>query len=62
MTAELTLVALLLIGIVAKSHLIAASACILIFLKLANLGNAFRFLESKGLEIGLLFLLLAIMT
>lgn len=62
MTAELLLVTMLLIGIIAKSHLIAASACILIFIKLAKLSAVFRVLESKGLEIGLLFLLLSIMT
>lgn len=60
-TSELILVALLLVGVLAKSHLIAASACILLCIKLAKLDFAFDFLENKGLELGLLILLLTIM-
>jgi|Deesub1362A_J573_1020465.scaffolds.fasta_scaffold00044_61 uncharacterized membrane protein (DUF441 family) len=60
-TPELILVALLLIGILTKSHLIAAAACILLIIKLARIEIVFDFLEHKGLEIGLLILLLTIM-
>lgn len=61
MTSELILVALLLTGVLAKSHLIATAACILLFIKLAKFDIAFDFLENKGLELGLLILLLTIM-
>jgi uncharacterized membrane protein (DUF441 family) len=60
-TSELILVALLLTGVLAKSHLIATAACILLFIKLAKFDIAFDFLENKGLELGLLILLLTIM-
>jgi len=61
MTPELILTALLLIGLVAKSSLIAAASCILLIIRLANLQSVFHFLEKQGLDIGLLFLLLTIM-
>ncbi|MEW5952810.1 MAG: DUF441 domain-containing protein [Bacillota bacterium] len=55
------LVALLLIGIIARSNLIATAACVLLLLKFANLHFILPLLEKRGLELGLLFLLLAIM-
>lgn len=55
------LVALLLIGIVARSNLIATAACVLLILKFANLNLVFPLLERRGLDLGLLFLLLSIM-
>ena len=55
------LVALLLIGIVAHSNLIATAACVLLILKFTNLNLLFPLLERRGLELGLLFLLLSIM-
>jgi len=55
------LVALLLIGIVSRSNLIATAACVLLIIKFANLNFVFPLLEKRGLEIGLLFLLLAIL-
>ena len=55
------LVTLLLIGIVAHSNLIATAACVLLVLKFANLNMVFPLLERRGLELGLLFLLLSIL-
>ncbi len=55
------LVALLLIGIIARSNLIATAACVLLIIKFANLNFLFPVLERRGLELGLLFLLLAIL-
>lgn len=55
------LVILLLTGIITRSNLIAAAACILLILKLTNGNFIFTFLEKRGLEIGLLFLLLSIL-
>lgn len=55
------LVVLLLVGIVARSNLIATAACVLLIIKFANLHFIFPILERRGLELGLLFLLLAIL-
>ncbi|WP_031516126.1 DUF441 domain-containing protein [Desulfofalx alkaliphila] len=55
------LVALLIIGIISRSNLIATAACVLLILKLSNLSFIFPLLERRGLELGLLFLLLAIL-
>lgn len=55
------LVALLLIGIVARSNLIATAASLLLIFKLTKLHFMFPLLEKRGLEIGLLFLLLSIL-
>lgn len=55
------LVALLLIGIVAHSNLIATSACVMLVLKFTNINFMFPLLERRGLELGLLFLLLYIL-
>lgn len=55
------LVALLLVGIVARSNLIAIAACVLLILRFSNLHFVFPILERRGLEVGLLFLLLSIL-
>ncbi len=55
------LVALLLVGIISRSNLIATAACVLLIIKFSNLYFIFSLLERRGLEIGLLFLLLAIL-
>lgn len=55
------LVALLLVGIVARSNLIAIAACVLLILRFSNLSFVFPILERRGLEVGLLFLLLSIL-
>jgi len=54
-------VALLLVGIISRSNLIATAACVLLIIKFSNLNFIFSLLEKRGLEIGLLFLLLAIL-
>ncbi|MEW6725356.1 DUF441 domain-containing protein [Desulforudis sp. 1088] len=61
MSAEIILGALVITGLAAKSNLLAAAACILLIIRLANMHALFGFLEKLGLEIGLLFLLLTIM-
>jgi len=55
------LVALLLVGIVARSNLIAIAACVLLILRFSNLSFVFPIMERRGLEVGLLFLLLYIL-
>ncbi|MBM7855132.1 uncharacterized membrane protein (DUF441 family) [Desulfohalotomaculum tongense] len=61
MKAEMMLVALLLVGLISRSNLIATAACVLLILKLTNLNFVFPLLERRGLELGLLFLLLSIL-
>ncbi|MBO8136551.1 MAG: DUF441 domain-containing protein [Desulfotomaculum sp.] len=55
------LVALLLVGLISRSNLIATAACVLLILKLSNLNFIFPLLEKRGLDLGLLFLLLSIL-
>lgn len=61
MSGESVLVILILIGIIGKSNIIATAACVLLVLKLTNLQAFFPLLEKRGLEIGLLFLLLSVL-
>jgi uncharacterized membrane protein (DUF441 family) len=55
------LVALLLVGIIARSNLIAIAACVLLILRFSNFHFIFPLLERRGLEVGILFLLLSIL-
>ncbi|HPU35302.1 MAG TPA: DUF441 domain-containing protein [Bacillota bacterium] len=55
------LVALLLIGIMARSNLIVTAACLLLIAKFTNLKFVFPLLERRGLEMGILFLMLSIL-
>lgn len=61
MKAELLLIALILIGIVGRSPIIATAASILLILKLTALDHYFPSIERRGLEIGLLFLMLSVL-
>lgn len=61
MSGVYMLVVLLMVGIFARSNLISSAACILLILKFSRLDMFFPFLEKRGLEIGLLFLLLSIL-
>ena len=60
-SGEIILVILLIIGLVARSNLISVCACILLFLQFSKLDFLFPYLETHGLELGLLFLLLSIL-
>jgi len=55
------LVVLLLVGVLTRAHLIAIAACVLLAIRLTNLNLVLSLLERRGLETGLLFLLLAIL-
>lgn len=55
------LLVLLLVGIFARSNLIAIAACVLLTAKLINLNLVFPLLERRGLEMGLIFLLMAVL-
>jgi uncharacterized membrane protein (DUF441 family) len=61
MSAEVILVVLIIIGIIGRAPLISASACILLILKLIHLTHYFPLIERRGLEIGLLFLMLSVL-
>ncbi|MFZ5943017.1 MAG: DUF441 domain-containing protein [Bacillota bacterium] len=61
MWGEGLLLVLILIGIVGQSSLLATSACILLVLKLTRLQHYFPLIERRGLEVGLLFLLLSVL-
>ncbi|SHF28769.1 Uncharacterized membrane protein, DUF441 family [Desulforamulus putei DSM 12395] len=55
------LLALLLMGFAADSTLLATSACILLILKLSKLNRFINILERRGLEAGLIFLMLSVL-
>lgn len=61
MNGETVLVSLILIGLIGKSSILATAACILLIMKLLNLQAFFPLVERRGLEIGLLFLMLAVL-
>lgn len=50
------------LGILAKSNILSLAAVILFLLRFLKLDHIFPILESKGLDLGLLFLILAVLT
>ncbi|MDO7786228.1 DUF441 domain-containing protein [Desulforamulus aquiferis] len=60
-SGETTMILLLLIGLAARSNLISICSCILLILQFSKLDFIFPYLETHGLELGLLFLLLSIL-
>lgn len=61
MSGELLLVLLIIIGLVGRSHIIATAASFLLILKLTSLERFFPAVERRGLELGLLFLTMAVL-
>lgn len=61
MWAETFLVALILIGIAGRSHIVATAACILLIIKLTKVTSLFPLLDRRGLELGLLFLMISVL-
>lgn len=59
--ANLILLTLLLLGFAADSSLLATAACILLILRLSKLQRIMYILERRGLEIGLIFLMLSVL-
>lgn len=55
------MVFILLLGIAGGSEIIAASAGILLLLQVVRLDALFPFLEERGLEIGLIFLVISVL-
>lgn len=61
MNGETVLVCLILIGLIGKSSILATAACVLLVIKLLNLQTLLPIVERRGLEIGLLFLMLSVL-
>lgn len=61
MNAEILLVVLIVIGLIGRSPIISTAASFLLVLKLTALEALFISLESRSLEIGLLFLTMAVL-
>jgi len=61
MWGEGLLVVLILVGIIGKSNILATAACILLVVKLTRLYSLFPILERRGLELGLLFLMISVL-
>ncbi|TVY04656.1 DUF441 domain-containing protein [Cohnella terricola] len=61
MYGELVLVALIIIGLVGRSSIITTAACILLVIKLTHLDRYLPTIERRGIELGLLFLTLAVL-
>lgn len=61
MSGDTVLLVLIIIGILGKAPLIATSACLLLVLKLSHLTHYFPLIERRGLELGLLCLMLSVL-
>lgn len=61
MWAEGLLVVLIIIGIFGKSPIVATAACILLVVKLTRAYSLFPLLDRRGLELGLLFLMISVL-
>jgi len=61
MKPDLLLVALILIGLMGRSSIIATAASLLLILKLTHLERYFGAVERRGMELGLLFLTIAVL-
>ncbi|GGF86977.1 DUF441 domain-containing protein [Paenibacillus abyssi] len=61
MTGEIILVALIIIGLIGRSPIIATAACILLIVKLIHLERFLPTIERRGLELGLLFLTFSVL-
>lgn len=58
---EIILVVLIIIGIVGRASILATAASFLLILKLLSLQRYFPSLERRGLELGLLFLMISVL-
>jgi uncharacterized membrane protein (DUF441 family) len=58
---EIILVALIIIGIVGRASILATAASLLLMMKLLSLQRFFPMMERRGLELGLLFLMISVL-
>lgn len=61
MNGDLLLLALIVIGLIGRSHIITTAACILLVIKLISLDRYLPTIERRGLELGLLFLTMGVL-
>jgi uncharacterized membrane protein (DUF441 family) len=61
MGGQFALVILIIVGMIGRSHIIATAASFLLILKLTSLERYFPAIERRGLELGLLFLTMAVL-
>lgn len=61
MAGEIILVLLIIVGVVGRASILATAASVLLILKLTSLQRFFPTLERRGLEIGLLFLMISVL-
>ena len=59
--ATFIMLIILLLGILGRSNIIAAAAAILLLVQFTNLQRFFPLLERRGLEMGLLFLIISVL-
>jgi uncharacterized membrane protein (DUF441 family) len=58
---NMLLVILILIGLLGRSHIITTAACMLLVVKLIHLDRFLPSIERRGLELGLLFLIMGVL-
>lgn len=58
---DLVLLVLIIIGMIGRSHIITTAACFLLIVKLVHLERYLPAIERRGLELGLLFLTMAVL-
>lgn len=61
MNGNIVLVILIIVGMLGRSHIITIAACILLAVKLIDLDRYLPTIERRGLELGLLFLTMAVL-
>lgn len=61
MAGEIILVVLIIIGILGRASILATAASLLLILKLLSLQRFFPIIERRGLELGLLFLMISVL-
>ncbi|MCC3373379.1 DUF441 domain-containing protein [Cohnella sp. REN36] len=61
MNGDWVLVALIVIGLIGRSPIITTAACVLLVVKLVHLERYLPAIERRGLELGLLFLTMAVL-
>lgn len=61
MQGELVLIILIVIGIIGRSNILATAASLLLIMKLIHLERFFPVVERRGLEFGLLLLMMAVL-
>ncbi|MEX2104728.1 MAG: DUF441 domain-containing protein [Bacilli bacterium] len=61
MNGDIVLVILIVIGLIGRSHIIATAASFLLILKLTHFDRYLPTVERRGLELGLLFLTMAVL-